>query len=706
MGMEAKKQIYDPSLEARVLVISEKGVQAGDLFSRFPVFNVESASTLRGRDLEDYEAVIISGEIPSDKKLIENVQVPVIHFNDDIIDAEDIQNSIWQNNLFSVTRYDRLDSVISEAFGARSVIRQYLERADEGLERLQKLDAPKFRKAWQLSLQFQRRKPWRFSKTGFVLGLKKVYEYMVLHHFLSDPKKQKSIAKDLNGMVEELHIASDSFRLYDFVKHLGNGSTGETPVSTLTSGVHNINPTPHFIAHMEPDHEKEIKAHCAKKWVYRFIQRSKGISAKVLAEQRYRDSEFYGQDGSGFNSRKILKPLHITASGKPKSFLLMEYVVGDPVYKVIETLTRAHDVSGEEDSPYDMLRHAIVDVCLDNLVEWVNNPAPLQTAIKKKPKLKDIRRSYEKILKPLPTNLEQVTGIRFSDVEKEVWEDGVKIYRRINIDQEDLVRHRDAALGNGILGPKQNMNANDLVKLFMPRDAQVDKVKINEMLTNIDNQSGFKHCLEDLAHILTTYEARFLLSDDDTQKLIPASVRQFLYGKRDQYVTSIKRPGLKKDNESFVEMLMFRASRKFDLNLGYWMRACQDHDHSQIGINELMNRKEYISNNLAHYVIFSERLSSEVGSMLVTNLTEHVKSKFGEQLAQVKRWGTRPMSESLAIQYRDIFRGRIKETIPKDIARAYVLKSMFRKINSARKDEPFPLYAPNAITPSEGYRIR
>ena len=88
---------------------------------------------------------------------------------------------------------------------------------------------------------------------------------MVLHNFLYDPKKQRSIAQALTGMVEELHIVSDSFRLYDFVKHLGNGSTGETPINSLTSGVDNINPTPHFIAHMEPEHEKEIKSHS---WIH------------------------------------------------------------------------------------------------------------------------------------------------------------------------------------------------------------------------------------------------------------------------------------------------------------------------------------------------------------------------------------------------------------------------------------------------------
>ncbi|RMD57556.1 hypothetical protein D6825_03705 [Candidatus Woesearchaeota archaeon] len=655
-------------LEGRVLVLTNnKDIPRGkNLFMRRHPVRIEQAESLEGISAKAYDAIIItSRDLLEKNALKDNVEVPVIYHtrdNSDVPNAKAIEHNY---NLFKVADRLTIDKALDNALDARATIKLYLSQIRNGIERLKRRGPPHFANALDLAREYQR-------AALEVEGMKRNLERAVAIQFQSIvagmlareivPEEQKaSVETTLRPLVDDF-IKVHPYLTKEAILHLlGEGETGEEPVGS-------VNPPPIVKALLrEPEVPQNLSN---KRWLYRTVRKSKGLCAKDIAHQRYEDAKHFLNAKGAFRTRTILEPLDF----EDYSFLLLSFVDGDPLYKVLERLNTAMERQPEY-RKIKNLRQGLVESLLEASADWVNNS--LELTIAKKPDEYALCESYVKGIKGLARAFCDYTTIKFTEEEISLWEESCKIMHDIQANPEHIVRYRDAWLGNTILGPKDNMSVEELIERYT-KGKRADKGAITKNLTSIDLQYQFRHCLEDPCHILSAYETRFLLYEDLKKESIASLRRKKLskfYKLKDDYLDRIGMTELKDDDLSFALMLAYRALRKSKLFIDYWKNTIESRENRTVTSFESELRRERFSRNINHYAILAGRACYE--------LSRTQGNKASESARLALRKSKYPLSPKRAREYRRL----LSESLPEDrgIILACTALSAMRKIENGFK---------------------
>jgi len=588
--------IQKPSaFKTRVLVVSQ-GERLGDsLFTVTPRFEVDRKSQLRGVDLTQYDAIIIHSErtlkTSPKNRLLVNVEVPIIYCSEKDFDDYKTRKTIRDYNLYGITDLESIDRCVDDALTARSSITHFLECRRDGLKLLRRRESPRFKNALKLAEEFNGSSALVFSEKIVSRAYQILVDKMLLHFLADDEQKKKRVGETLAVLISEFIDMKLTLTQQEMLNYLGDGFSGEDDVNTLSS-LAKSGETFQYVIPFELDTAKHLAFTGLRdrKWVYRVIEDARDLSAKVNANQRYNTVKFFNENEQNYNVRRILPPLHLSdyKKNRTESFVLLQYEPGRSLDHVLELLNSEYKGSDRKTKKQiDLLRTYFVETTIESQKIWVRADLPMPKNKKSKGKLK---RTYEKNLRTLPQSLDHVSTASFNESEQEIWKQALKVFRIMHPahpSKDNIVKHRDLDFGNIIVGPYDNWSVTKLLKTFIDRHGNVDEEKVKRYLTQIDIKGGWRHCLEDPAHVYASYESRFLLEDESTAK-------QKLLEYRDNYVKGIDKIHLKKDDNSWLAMLLYRSSRKIDLHFMYWLKNTEKHANQTISGQTLLEQKKNI----------------------------------------------------------------------------------------------------------------
>ncbi|RJQ22562.1 hypothetical protein C4580_00745 [Candidatus Woesearchaeota archaeon] len=686
------------SLEKRIFLLTDKpNRHAAELCDVPRHIEVDTGHCPPALDiLPRYEAIIIEGQ----SKLEEfcttnqsNVCVPVLFAHEKPISSADAHDLVSTYNLFKVADEDEIDQALLDALSARAIIRSYLEQHPRGKEILSRQDPPKFRKALVIAEEFVALS--RRVRTNIEEDYRRLYHDIIVPGMLKydqekDPAKREEIARTLDPHIETLMETYGNASLNYMVRVLGEGESGEATVGKVEG-------TPR-----------------GKNWIFRIVEPRAGFTAEQLAEQRHLDAAFFSTHPQlGFSTAYITAPFVPKKYNGEKAFVLMEYIEGEPLWRVLDELNSAHSRSVRKEL-VDELRNTLIHQALAMGRVWVHNKRPLVPAIANaKPSPKQVQDYYYRKLKGTPENFERRAGLNFLDPQSAtLWQEATRFVYRIRTEDSHVVRNRDLSHGNILIGPNEKPTVTQLLSQFSDETgAHIDPEKVRTHLHNIDlKECRWAHSLEDVARLVVQYGTNFLLYDtSDANKpkstIRAKAARQRVYDLAHAYVRAIGQEDLVDDKLTLSSMLLFRTLRDLNLFTGYWQRTCDQYGAQQISKTEYEDRRERFTRNIKHYCFFAPIICTEVARF---ERKDYLKAASAEDAAAVrpvleeiqrlsaKQAQTSQEGEQLSSRYLAIMNDPALPEPIQNIARVSALRSMVRRIAHHFDQEKEPLkYCPS-----------
>lgn len=379
--------------------------------------------------------------------------------------------------------------------------------------------------------------------------------------------------------------------------------------------------------------------------VFRF-ERSKGdYDAQIIAIQRFIDAQRF-QD-TLFNVPQIYFPVPFGDGEKQKSFWASEYIPGIPLHKIFGILNKAIKEDKLEDlSTIQILRSKFLEKTVDDLVYWTNNAG--ETFVSKPPH-KSLKCYYKKSLENLLDRLTISTGIEFSNSEKNEFKKGIEIMKSLKVEDEYIVRNRDAVFNNNVIVSSamrdDEIDLDILLSEFIfkseKKDGDTNKKiikkellsktkigeKIDERFYNVDLSYRYCHVLENIAQIATMYEAAYLWEQKGQSYASLNNPNKLVQ----KFLKNVGCKELYDDKYSIHLMYFFRSARKLLLFCNYWENYLVKTN------NEIEpEKRKRFAENMLHYTKLSE---FNINKMIETNTKKEnteEKERNAEYLVSLK----------------------------------------------------------------------
>lgn len=643
-------------LPSEALVTVVGGEPGTELFALPPPswVTVRAKQTLEECILEESDAVIIKGDkYLSNPALQANSSVPVIYFANKTADSLKL---IDRYNLYDVSNHVSMRETLLGALEAHAKVMRYLRESSGGEERIRSLDPPRFRNALKVAESFDD------EQTSFLgmlsenakdyarIHFREIVQLMASYSAEADIRRRRGIGLELGKQIAQL-LAHDRFLSrsdVNYIQTLGDGANGEGDVREVASS------TELLLGGTE--------------LVYKRIEARGALSAKDIALQRANDAKWLEANNPRFKTVKMLTPFAFEdypEFGRNDAFIVMQKVKNpQPFYKVIEHLSGACAVTG--DQRYADLRSRLLFKFIGDCASWINAQPPITSGLER-PKDKELVENYRSQIRDVPAVLGERSAVKFGNLEMRLWDDATKILRRISTKKRHVVRNRDAGAGNLLISmPTAEPSAKDYIDCFFTDSGTIDEEKISGSVYNTDMQYRYGHVLEDLAMILSGYEARFLLYDssDGKSRMLANRARKSLFKIRDDFAEKIGEPSLAEDDASFVLMLLYRTARKLLLFTNYWDLACRKYGDVELTKPQFEERRERYTINIMHHY--------NLGRVLCQEGLRLFKAKGSPSACRLE------MSEESAQLYLQEIRGAGE--CDKDRLRLAALKAFFDKM--------------------------
>ncbi len=599
------------SLEGRVAIVSDQIT-----FSKFAKFAkpesvkefVHSVS-LDDLTLNEFDAVVIAKHQELQHPMLQtNFRTPVIYYAEQDARPAELQGApeelekkkqefIAQFNLFSVDDYTTFYPSITAAFEANYRINRYMQNNSEGFKILRRQNPPRFRNSlavvnrYEKSLQalddLNRALPLHKASWGTIQTA--MFQY--------DITEDQKLAEKLAPVVASFLDSFPDYVLSKAVFQLGEGEIGEGGVAQVTDHAAYRSTLPFL--------------------VFREIQSRGNLTAKQIAEQRVKDAAHMYNRGPLRATPLILKPLNFedfSGYRRNTSFVIMQYLHGIPLYKVLLQLNKEHTDEENKKNEKDenrqakihLLRRTLIEKYVDDCAFWLNS---CTTTFVKKPSPFEIVQYYRERIENVPDAFTRRTTISFTEKEKKLWNEATKVLGEMRMEERHIVRNLDSSLANMKLRlPKTMMSIDEYFNEFgVTSREKIDMDKVDRKSYHVDMQYRYGHVLEDLSQISTFYEAAFVLRNKDGN-----FTSQNIFKMRDRFFDGVNNKDsisdLRDDNLTFYMMLCYRAVRKMLLFTDYWEHTCEERINEGITKNKYEDRRVRFTENIAHHYLLARHL--------------------------------------------------------------------------------------------------
>ncbi len=616
----------DNSLEGRLAVVSsDANFPAIQSVLSFPynlpgIKDIVQVKTLDKTVFDAFTAIVIAERPQLDSDLLSaNLIVPVIYYaSDESILAEmnakpeelTVARDLFlhDKNLFEICSNATLFPTIIQATEAHTKIKTYLQKNATGMKILQRQNPPRFRNALAVADRYEqslrtldalnRELPAHRAMWGTIV------QFMLEYDRTGDPE----LARKLAPVVSSFLDSYPDYMLDDkAVRVMGEGETGEEPVGKVADEHGLIPGDQQFL-------------------MFREFKPRGNLTAKVVAEQKSKDSKFFVQHRKMFKTPVILRPLNfadIPGSKRDSSFTIMQYVRGTPVYKVLLKINDAFKNETDENgrAKLHLFRKSLLEQHVDDAAFFINKlPNPVGV---KKPSPSELIDYYRARVADIPDAFSKRTSVVYSDDEKSLWGEATKVFGAMSVAPHHIVRNRDTSLANaGLYNVFTKQSVDDWLEIFgvTARD-KINHDELAERFNNFDLQTRYGHALEDVCQIATFYEASFVFRNksggftaDNVLKL------------RDHFFDKIENKDitkdLKNDDITFYLMLVYRAVRKMQLFTDYWERTCEAFDDKRVTQHRYNERKSRFADNIKHHYYLAHTLCHKLGLELARKYPE------------------------------------------------------------------------------------
>ncbi len=599
------------TLEGRVAIVSDQIT-----FSKFEKFAKSDSvkefvhsPALDELTLNDFDAVVITKHDEVQHPALQtNFRTPVIFYAEPDSRPSELQGApdemekkkqhfIAMYNLFEVVDYPTFHPSLAAAIQAKSRVDRYLQNNSEGHKILARQNPPQFRNAlavvsrYEKSLQsldeLNRELPIHSALWGTIQTA--MFQY--------DITEDSKLAEKLAPVVASFLDSYPDYVLAKSVFHLGEGEIGEGGVAQVTDHAAYQSTLPFL--------------------VFREIQPRGSLPSKQIAEQRVKDAKHMYNRGPLRATPLILRPLHFEdfpGYRRNTSFVIMQYVHGIPLYKVLLQLNKEHtdeeNKKGEKDenrqAKIHLLRKSLVEKYVDDCAFWLNS---CTTTFVKKPSPNELVQYYRERIDDIPDAFTRRTTVSFTEKEKKLWSEATKVLGEMKMEERHIVRNLDSSLANIKLRlPKITMSIDDYFSEFgVTSREKIDMDKVDRTSYHVDMQYRYGHVLEDLSQIATFYEAAFVLRSKDG-----SFTTQNIFKMRDRFFDGVDNKDsisdLRNDNLTFYLMLWYRAVRKMSLFTDYWERTCEERVNEGIKKNKYEDRRLRFTDNITHHYLLARHL--------------------------------------------------------------------------------------------------
>ncbi len=602
------------SLEGRLAVVSSdanfpaiQSVLSSPYDLPAGIKDIVQVKTLDKTVFDAFAAIIIAERLQLDSDLLSaNLTVPVIYYASDETVLKELNAKpeelavakelfLQHKNLFEICNNNTtLFPTIVQAVEAHAKIKTYLEKNANGMKILQRQNPPRFRNALAVANRYEQSLRTLDTLNRELPAHKAMWGTIVQYMLEYDLTGDTELVRKLAPVVFSFLDSYPDYMLDDkAVRVMGEGETGEEPVLFLKDAVHDPSGSSRYT-------------------MFREFKPRGDLTAKVIAEQRSRDTKFAGQFKKQFRAPVILRPLNfedIPDSGRNTSFTVMQNIPGTPLYKILLRVDDAYKTEGDDNkkAKLNLFRKTLLEKYVDDTAFFINKfPNPVGI---KKPSPGELIDYYLARIAGIPEALTKRTFISFSDDERLLWSEATKVFCAMKVEPHHIVRNRDTSLANaGLLGISTRQSVDDWLDIFgvTARD-RIDYEEVNERFYNFDEQYRYGHVLEDLCQVATFYEASFVFRNKDDR--ITASN---VFKMRERFFDKLENKELVKDlrndDTTFYLMLVYRAVRKLLLFTDYWERTCKSRDDVRISKNRYDERRARFADNMIHHYLITRTL--------------------------------------------------------------------------------------------------
>lgn len=593
----------------RVLAVGGSNPRVGlSLFRTTPPWDVLTKPTLAGEDLAQYEVVIVLNKDQLDdlsETLLENTRTPVIYATSERMSPHERQKMVCSNNLFEIVGRENVGPAVSRAMAAGDALALYRRLSHNAEEALSGQDPPKFIGALETAIREaeQHRALQRFygDRSEQVREAWEDYIYPMMVEF-NDAKgeRKQEIGEELAPEVArflEMHRVPGIERVVLDLQEVGKG---EGPIARIG---------------------QDRQRHAIK-----VIRDKRGIDAGTLARQFVLDTRVMNEI-RGFKMPEVLDPLCFEDYDnveREDAFLVMEYVTGTSLRRVLDILNRGFASKQTSRRKIQKLRVKLVRKFLDDCITWQQNAPELlageEMLLSDGTYAESLSHYFVDRISDLPDVMTRVTTSNFEDLEAKVYRQAATLFENIDASPELLARGRDAKPANAVIAlPKDEPNSRELVDRFFKRRS-IDSRLLSRSFYNIDPKLyRMEHVLEPVARILTSLRTRFMLfklkGAGGQGRLKKEETIKRMYAERDLYVRRAGLQGVADDNLDFAMLVAYRSFRELHSRVRQWERTRESAPSILPALYD--TRRRGIVKHVQHQYVLLRGLLKEVSDLII-----------------------------------------------------------------------------------------